>query len=538
MKLNKLYMLSLVLMMVIWSCEENIAGLGELNAPSDVQIAVVVEAGQTGNVTVTPSATGALSYHVYFGDSDNESPTLVLPGNSVDHRYTRSGQYNVFIRVVAFGPGGVSSSAVVEQPLDVRLFIDAATLAKLAGNGTKNWVWNQNVAGHFGVGPPDGRTPDFFSAQPNALNACLYDDVLTFSFDANDNYSYSLNTNGQSYINWAVVTSLFPGANPQQFVDECRDVETGNLLPTSTGFLVVTDANTGVQTITLGGSFMSYYSNIADWEILELTNDLLSVRGLQKDGALAWYFSFVPEGATGGGVPNFTNLVWSDEFNTPGALDAAKWDYDIGTGTNGWGNNEEQYYTNRADNVIIENDVLKIIAKRETFNGSQFTSARIKTQGLFEFQYGRVDVRAKLPSDGGTWPAFWMLGADFGATAWPAVGEIDIMEHTGNDLNKILGTTHTTSGFGGTANGGSTMVADATAYHIYSMVWSADGIYFLVDDNLFYTYNPVVKNNDTYPFNKDFFLIMNLAMGGTLGGAIDGAFTEATIEVDYIRVYQ
>ncbi len=533
--------ISFILLTFFLSCEENIADLGVLVSPTNLQVAVDIEAGQTGNVTITPTADDVLSFHVYFGDDENAAPTLVTPGDNVTHRYTRSGQYTVLIRVVAFGAGGTSTTSVIEADLDVRLFIDAQTLALLAGTGSKSWIWDQNTAGHFGVGPPDGRTPDFFSATPNGINPCAYDDVLTFSFDAQDNYSYELNTNGETFMNWAVVQSLFPDANPQQFVDECRDIVTDNLLPTSTSFLVLTDSETDVQTITLGGSFMSYYSDIRDWEILELSENKLSVRGLQNNGELAWYFSFIPEGFTGGGgVPNFDNLVWSDEFDTDGAPNTANWNYDTGTGpfSDGWGNGESQFYTDRADNVVISNGTLKIIAKAEPFGGQQYTSARITSKDKYEFTYGRVEVRAKLPTAGGTWPAIWMLGAGFDDTNWPAIGEIDIMEHTGNDLNKILGTVHNNAGSGGSANGGETTVTDASEFHVYSIVWYEDAIIWYVDGTPFYTYEPANKNGDNYPYTGDFYFLLNVAMGGSLGGTIDPAFVEDTMEIDYIRVYQ
>ena len=134
------------------------------------------------------------------------------------------------------------------------------------------------------------------------------------------------------------------------------------------------------------------------------------------------------------------SLVWADEFNTAGAPDAAKWGYDIGTGSGGWGNNELQYYTNRPDNVFISGGTLKIIAKKETYSGSSYTSARMLTKDKFSFKYGKVEISAKLPVGVGTWPALWMLGNNFTTVGWPACGEIDIMEHRGSELNKIFAT--------------------------------------------------------------------------------------------------
>ena len=174
-----------------------------------------------------------------------------------------------------------------------------------------------------------------------------------------------------------------------------------------------------------------------EYEIVELTADRLTVRGLQTPftggGLLAWYHTFIPEGSTpGGGGSTFENLIWEDNFDVNGAPDTANWDYDLGTGDNGWGNGELQYYTDRPDNVIIEDGISQNNRQKREFYGSQFTSSRIKTQDRFEFQYGRVEGRIKLPTGGGTWPAFWMLGADFETNIWPGAGEIDIMEHIGN----------------------------------------------------------------------------------------------------------
>lgn len=226
--------------------------------------------------------------------------------------------------------------------------------------------------------------------------------------------------------------------------------------------------------------------------------------------------------------------IWSDEFNVDGAPDATKWAYDIGTGDWGWGNNEAQYYTSRADNVKVQNGVLKIIAQRENYSGSNYTSARIKTQGKFTFKYGRVEMRAKLPSGGGTWPALWMLGNNITTAGWPACGEIDIMEHLGNQLNKIYGTLHHPGHSGGNADSRTVDIANATSeFHIYALDWRADTIKFYVDNQLFYTFT----NTSSLPFNQNFFLIINCAIGGNFGGTIDPNFVSSTYEVDYIRVF-
>ncbi len=229
------------------------------------------------------------------------------------------------------------------------------------------------------------------------------------------------------------------------------------------------------------------------------------------------------------------SLIFSDEFDANGAPDPSKWGYDIGTGSGGWGNNELQHYTNRLENAFVSNGTLKIKAIKENFSGSAYTSARILTQNKFSFKYGKVEVKAKLPAGIGTWPAVWMLGSNISTVSWPACGEIDIMEHKGSQLNKIYGTVHHPARFGGNADGGTRDITNATTeFHIYTMEWNATSIKFLVDGNVFHT----VANTSSLPFNQNFFLIMNLAMGGTFGGAVESGFSNATMEIDYIRVYQ
>jgi len=227
------------------------------------------------------------------------------------------------------------------------------------------------------------------------------------------------------------------------------------------------------------------------------------------------------------------SLIWSEEFDVPGAPNPAKWGYDLGAG--GWGNGEQQNYTNRADNVIVSSGTLKITAKAESYNGSAYTSARILSKDKFSFKYGKVEVRAKLPVGLGTWPAIWMLGSNVSTVAWPACGEIDIMEHIGNQQNKIYGTLHHPGHSGGNGDGGTVNIPNvSTEFHKYSLDWSAATIKISVDDVPFFTFS----NNSSLPFNQNFFIILNVAMGGTFGGTIDPAFSSSTLEIDYVRVYQ
>jgi len=245
-------------------------------------------------------------------------------------------------------------------------------------------------------------------------------------------------------------------------------------------------------------------------------------------------------------------LVWSDEFSGTGAVASDLWFHQTQLPAGGnWYNNEQQHYTNRIENSSVANGFLKIVAKKESFTDQgftkQYTSARLNSK--FAFTYGRVDVRAKLPTGAGTWPAIWMLGkntkepggffaSQFGTTDWPASGEVDIMEHWGNNPNVIHGSLHTPSSFGATINTKTTTISQvSTTFHVYSMIWDETKIQFLVDDVAFYTYNPTVKNASTWPFDKPQYLLLNIAMGG-IGGTIDPAFTESSMEIDYVRVYQ
>jgi beta-glucanase (GH16 family) len=248
----------------------------------------------------------------------------------------------------------------------------------------------------------------------------------------------------------------------------------------------------------------------------------------------------------------YTDLVWADEFDTNGAIDAAKWHHQTQLPQGGsWYNGEVQHYTNRIENSSVNNGFLDITAIKENFTDQgqtkQYTSARLNSK--FAFTYGRVDVRAKLPFGDGTWPAIWTLGkninedggfwdSQYGTVGWPACGELDIMEHGLHPTNQVSVAIHTPSSYGSTVNTSIQTLADvANNFHVYSMNWSPDQITFLIDGVGFYTYNPAVKNDDTWPFYLEQYLLLNIAMGGN-GGAIDSNFSQSSMVIDYVRVYQ
>jgi len=232
---------------------------------------------------------------------------------------------------------------------------------------------------------------------------------------------------------------------------------------------------------------------------------------------------------------SYDSLVWSDEFNDKVGLNLQIWTCEIGNGTNGWGNNELQYYTDRSENISVDTGYLRITAKRENYEGYEFTSSRIITSNKYEFTYGKIVIRAKLPKGTGTWPALWMLGENISSIGWPACGEIDIMEHVGKDQNRIHGSLHNAVYYGGNSKSGNTYINGVSdEFHEYIAVWAPKYIAFYVDSRQYYYYT--VQTGD--PYDSPFFFIMNIAMGGNWGGDVDPEFTESSMFVDYIRVYK
>ncbi|NNE25756.1 MAG: family 16 glycosylhydrolase [Saprospiraceae bacterium] len=251
-----------------------------------------------------------------------------------------------------------------------------------------------------------------------------------------------------------------------------------------------------------------------------------------------------------GSNSSFDNLVWSDEFEIDGPVDNSKWFHQtqIPNG-NSWFNGEIQHYTDRTENAVVEDGVLKIIAQRENYTDQgvtkSFTSARLNSK--FAFTYGKIEIRAKLPSGIGTWPALWMLGKNinengaywqqegYGTTGWPACGEIDIMEHWGHNQDFVQSAIHAPVSFGNTFNkGGQLIDSVSTKFHVYSLEWTPDEMIFAVDGNTHYTYKPNVKDSRTWPFDEDAYLLFNVA----ILPSIEASFTSSAMEVDYVRIYQ
>jgi beta-glucanase (GH16 family) len=262
------------------------------------------------------------------------------------------------------------------------------------------------------------------------------------------------------------------------------------------------------------------------------------------------YFDDLTLARTAGGPQGNWNIIWSDEFNGS-AISPSNWTFDIGNGSGGWGNNEQEYYTSLPQNAYVSNGLLHIVGLNQSYNGCNYTSARMKTEGLFNALYGRFAFRVKLPAGQGLWPAFWMMPQDSVYGAWAASGEIDVMENVGSNPTNVFGTLH----FGGPypANAQShgpsynfLSGASVTNFNIYLLEWTTNAIHWYLNGQLYETQtnwwsssttNTGLQNPYPAPFNEPFYLIMNLAIGGALGGAIDNSIFPSDMQVDYVRLY-
>lgn len=238
----------------------------------------------------------------------------------------------------------------------------------------------------------------------------------------------------------------------------------------------------------------------------------------------------------------FKKLVWSDEFDYSGLPDSTRWGYD--TGGHGWGNNELQFYTaRRSENARVENGLLVIQARKEAYVNKQYTSARLVTKNKGDWKYGRMEVRARLPKGRGMWPAIWMLPTKWEYGGWPESGEIDIMEHVGYMPDSVFGTVHTEAfnHVKGTQKGKSILCKDVyDAFHVYAIEWQQDRIDFFIDNKQYFSFGNNKSGVAAWPFDREFHLILNIAVGGNWGGArgVDDSIFPQQMEVDYVRVYQ
>lgn len=543
---------SILTILLMVGCQEDDLKFGKLQAPTNLVITAEI-VGKTdadpngdgsGLVKLVATANDAISYKYAFSDGTS----LNAPSGKIEKRFTKPGLNTYTVTVIATGTGGVETNTSIDVTVQSD-FSDPEAVAFLTGGTSKKWYWSASEPGHLGVGQNDGdATKNYFAnyymAGPfekaaSPASSCLYDNVLTFSLDG-DVVKYQLDNGGATFFN-AAFASIAGGSSPD---DACLTYDASgtkivSLSPSESVVMNNPDHLTQTRGTTMNfsdGGFMGYYIGQNSYEILSITANRMVVRAVMGGNpALAWYHIFTTTKPVKAPPADYTKLVWSDEFDTDGAPDPTKWTYDLGKGDNGWGNNEKQNYTNSANNVIVQGGSLKITAKKEASGGADYSSARLKTDGKFKFTYGKVEVKAKLPIGVGTWPAIWMLGSNYATKTWPACGEIDIMEHVGKNQNVILSTLHYPGHSGGDGNTGSKTIPNvSTEFHVYKTVWSPASVQTFADDVLIHS----VPNDGTLPFNSDFFLILNVAMGGNLGGNIDPAFTQSSMEIDYVRVYQ
>ncbi len=541
--INYISVVLLTLVLSFTSCQDDDTTFGDVVVPNNVTITAEVVGLDTANpngdgsgfVNFTATADNEITYKFDFGDGFSD----VSPTGAITHRFTTVGVNTYTVVVSAIGTGGISSSTSIN--VDVLSTFDDPEVRDFLSGGTgssKTWYWAADKPGNIGLGPNEVQTdgshtfPAWFFSDPfHADKLCMYDAQMVFTQDAEGNLTFE-QTVGDAYIPGSYADNLGVDGDTchgSDIVPSLLGVKNVSLTPSSS---IATEDGQDPEyrgtTINFSDEgFMSWYVGSSTFEIITITNSTLSVRVTQP--GFAWYCNFQTQDPNASG--SFDTLVWSDEFDTNGAPDSANWTYDLGAG--GWGNGELQTYTNNAENVIVEDGMLKIIAKSNGSGG--YTSARLKSENLYEFTYGKVEVRAKLPASQGTWPAIWLLGADFDSVGWPTCGEIDIMEQTGQDKTRTSGALHFPGNSGGDALTDDTANATATSeFHIYAVEWTEESIKLSVDGDFFFSF----ENTDETPYNKDFFMILNIAMGGTLGGTIDPAFMEDIMEIDYVRVYQ
>ena len=553
--IKNIYIVLFSMALAFLGCQEKEYEFGDIIAPSSIVINAEI-IGQdvndpdlangdgSGIVNFTVSADNASSYVYYFNGVASASPSGIF-----SKRFSKVGTNIYTVVVKANGTAGVSTT----KSMDIEVYssftdIEAENFLSGANIGdSKKWYWQADVDVHVGLGPV---TEDYgggefaYEAWWNGIKAwdsekaCMYDNEFVFTRTA-DGITFE-QTVGPSFVPGTYAGSLGVAG------DICHD----ETVATSMFGLKQVSFGPSTSKAAIEGSydnedyrrtsfeisdngFMGWLVGSSTYDIISISNDELFVRIIEAGDGFAWYHRFTSTKPSQDASYAYNDLVWEDDFNTDGAPDATNWTYDLGDG--GWGNGEVQTYTNSAENAKVLDGSLIITAKADGSGG--YTSARLKSQGLRKFTYGRIEVRAKLPASAGTWPAIWMLGSNFTTVGWPTCGEIDIMEQTGANKDITLGTLHwyNTTANGNASYGETTAVADASSdFHLYTVEWSDTSIKIYLDDVNFFQ----MANDSTLPFNADFFMILNIAMGGTLGGDIDPSFTEDTMEIDYVKVFQ
>lgn len=477
----------------------------------------------SGVVKFSANATNAVNYSFRFGTGESKSSS----SGAVEYTYTETGTKTYDVKVLAYSSTNDYISADKKVTVNVKPQPDQDLVNLLSGGSVKTWKINAAFDGHFSNGDDDVKYPGWWEAYAfSKNNKGFYDDEYTFNSDG----TYTHKTNGDVYGKASYLKATFGSTGQSENSD--KEIENYTLENYSTNYHTKKENDENILEFSDKG-FVGFFVGKHNYtiECSDETNILL--RSADTQGT-AWYVWLTSEEvSTVASKDRFTKLIWEDNFDGSGKVDTNKWQYEV---RNQWYNNEKQATTDREDNVKVENGVLKITAKKESYGGQQYTSGRIRTFTKLDFTYGRVDIRAKMPSKGGTWPALWMLGSNYQSIDWPACGEADILEHTGNNINRVQATVHYPERHAG--NGDTAITNDysdvTTNFHVYSVVWTPQALTFYVDDKPYH----VVGNSCALPFNWNFYIILNVAMGGDMGGEIASDFDFDTMEVDYVKVYQ
>lgn len=532
---------SIFMLTAFVSCVDDDFDAGAITAPSIIDVTTEVvgvteempNGDGSGMVNFEVIAENAMTYKFIYNDGFTE----VSHDGTTSHSFNKNGVNDYLVTIIAYGAGGSSANTTTSVTVFSN-FSDPEAEQLLTGGNSKTWYVAAAEPGHLGIGPADGTEPVWYAAQPyekagSDASSCFYTDEMIFTMNENGEIIYNYDNNGATFVNVGF-KEQFGGSGPD---DACLPYDSPvdmsvSLSPATSGY----PGSRGTVINLSDAGTISYYIGASSYEILSIDENTMYLRAIQGNApGNAWYLKLTTTPPNQGPQEfesEFSNLVFEQEFEA-GTLNEEIWNYEIGNGENGWGNQEAQYYTR--ENVSVEDGNLVITAKAEPTNGFDYSSGRITTKDKFAFTYGRVDVRAKLPAGDGVWPAIWMLGSDIDTVEWPATGEIDIMEYKGSVPNEIHSSLHFPGNFGGDAVTQTTTIENAeTEFHVYSVEWTEESIVFLVDNIAYHTF----ENTTDTPFHKDFFLILNVAMGGTFGGSIDPGFTESAMEVDYVRVYQ
>ena len=339
--------------------------------------------------------------------------------------------------------------------------------------------------------------------------------------NANDNSTSSSTEFNTSSSEASISSSVIPGLTGDLQFSSSSDVKSSSSLIATNSSSSVPSTTSSSWSAAIGSSSSSSSNVILSSSSEESSNSSSSSNKVTEPAEV--YF-------------------WNDEFDGE-TIDTSKWTYDIGTGSNGWGNNEKEYYTSRKDNAYIKDGVLHICAKKEDYEGQKYTSARMLTKGKFAFKYGTVEARIALPVGKGIWPAFWMLGENFDKVGWPGCGEIDIIEAV-NSENIVYGTNHWANGSEYATYGNNTgnyrdqkHEMDITQFHIYKFTWDEKYIRMFVDDFMYHEILIEGNQGDTEEFHKPFFFLLNVAVAGNWPGfEVDDTQFPNEMLVDYIRV--